>query len=331
MRLCHVLACGLSLPLFVVLSLAQSTGQTPAQQTAPAQPSAPATQSAPAAQQNVPSLQLHDLPAEPHTLTPEELAAQKAEQVRLQLGRIARAQFSWGPAISTAGLSLELKETNRAKTDAGTAITWQLTGKGFTPDMQLTLVRWPLNERIANIMSDVAVRADGTAVCGSAAPGPSAPADAAAAAAPQAPSCTKTMQPGTPISITSTAAKGEAIRVGLEAADGKHVAAVSYVPFPIESEDKGCKLNVILGTKDAEMVLIEGFGFKQDATYMLGSESFGEKHALTATIDQQGRFIAALTPWVPGHTAGDTVIYYQSSTCTPTVSFHWGKETYKPE
>ena len=28
---------------------------------------------------------------------------------------------------------------------------------------------------------------------------------------------------------------------------------------------------------------------------------------------------------------GDTVVYYQSDTCTPTVSFHWGKDSYKPE
>ena len=139
------------------------------------------------------------------------------------------------------------------------------------------------------------------------------------------------MKPGTPITITTTAARGEAVRVALIASDRKHGAAVSFVPFPIEGVDKGCKIDVLLGSKDAELVLIEGEGFKQDATYTLGSESYGQKYPLRAAISARGSFIAALTPWAPGHDTGDTTVYYQSSTCTPTVSFHWGKDTYKPE
>jgi hypothetical protein len=325
MRLCPILACGLSLPLFVVSGFSQST-QQPAQQPAPAQ------QSAPAQQQAAPTLQLRDLPAEPHTPTPEELAEQKAQQMRLQLTRIASAQANWGPAISTPGFSLEMKETGRTKTDAGTQITWQLIGKGFTPDMQLTLVRWPLNQGITNVMSGIIVNAAGTAVCGSAAPGPSAPTSAAPPTpAAEAPSCSKTMDPGTPITVAADPARGEAVRVALVASDRKHGAATSVVPFPIEGADKGCKIDVLLGSKDAELVVIKGEGFKQDATYTLGTESYGEKHPLVTTINTQGRFAAALTPWIPNHDSGDTVVYYQSSTCTPTVDFHWGKDTYKPE
>lgn len=321
MRRCHLLAYGLSLPLFAVSVFAQSTQQTTP---APSQP--------PAAQQNAPSLQLRDLPPEPHTLTPEEQAQQKAAQMRMQLARIASAQNNWGPGISTPGMSLELKETGRKDTPAGTEITWQLVGKGFTPDMQLTLVRWPLNQAVSDVMSGVMMDSNGVAVCGSAAPGPQAPSGAqAASSAQQAPSCATTQKPGTPITITATAAKGEAIRAALVASDRKHGAAVSYVPFPIEGADKGCKIDVLLGSKDAELVLIRGDGFQHDSTFTLGSESFGEKHPLTATINAQGHFAAALTPWVPNHDAGDTVVYYQSSTCTPTVQFHWGKDTYKPE
>ncbi len=324
MRLFHLLACGLSLPI-VVSALAQSTQQPAAQPAAPAQSTTPA-------QSTAPTLQLRDLPPEPHTPTPEELAAQKAAQMRMALTRLATAQANWGPPASTPGISLELKETGRKSTPDGTEITWQLAGKGFTPDMQLTLVRWPLNQNITSVMSGIMINADGTAVCSSAASGPQSPTDAAAAATePLAPSCTKTMAPGTPITITSTVAKGEAVRVALVTTDRKRGAAVSLVPFPIEGQDKGCKIQVILGSKDADLVLIEGEGFKQDPTYTLGSESFGNKRPLDVTINQQGRFIGALTPWVPDHDTGDTVVYYQSSTCTPTVSFRWGKDTYKPE
>lgn len=329
MRLCPVLVCGFTLPLFAAFSLAQST-QQPAQPASPTQQTAPATQAAPAAQPA--PLELHDLPADPHTPTPEELAQEKAAQMRMELIRVASAQANWGPAISAPGMSLQLKETGRTKTDAGTQITWQLIGKGFTPDMHLTLVRWPLNQGVTNVMSGIVVDASGTAVCSAASNDQQTPADSSTAASTtQAPSCSKTDVPGTPVTVTAAVAKGEAVRVGLVATDRKHGAAVSLIPFPIEGADKGCKIDVILGSKNAELILVKGEGFQKDANYTLGTESYGDKRPLTATINPQGHFTAALTPWVAGHDAGDTVVYYQSSTCTPTVSFHWGKDTYKPE
>jgi hypothetical protein len=327
MRLRHLLACGLALP-FSIAALAQS--QQPAsaaqqQQTAPAQ-------------QPAPSLQLHDLPPEAHTPTPQELEQQKEERMRMALTNIARAQANWGPPESAPGMSLALKETGRKKNASGaTEITYQITGKGFTPDMQLTMLRWPLNQNIARVMSGIAVDASGNAVCGTPAPGPQAPTDAASAAASgaakaePAPPCIRTMKPGTPVTFTTAAAKGEPVRVALVAADHKHGAAVTVVPFPIEATDRGCKISVVLGAKDAELVLVEGHGFKADPTYTLGTESYGEKRPFKVAINGKGQFIGALTPWAPNHDNGDTVVSYQSSTCNPSVSFHWGKNTYKPE
>lgn len=323
MRLRFLLACSLAVPLCVSV-LAQSTQQPAASST---------QQQSPTQQSTVPPLQLHNLPPEPHTPTPEELQAEKEARLRMELANVARAQANWGPAESTPGMSLDLKETGRKKTAAGTELTYQLVGKGFTPDMHLTLLRWPLNQGIQNVLSGITVNSAGIAVCGIPASGPSAPTDATGArSGPPAPICTKTIPPGTPITITTTAAKGEAVRVALIAEDRKHGAAVSYVPFPMEGVDHGCKLDVILGSKDAELVLVEGYGLPQEATpHTLGTESFGQKRPLNAKINAQGHFAAALTPWAPNHTEGDTVVFYQSSSCSPTVNIHWGKGTYKPE
>lgn len=337
MRFCHLLA-GLSLPLFIAPVIAQTTQQPAQQQSAPAQQqqqaapaqqqSAPSLQSPSGQQSSEPQLQLRDLPPDAHTPTPEEEAQQRAAQIRMQLTRIASAQANWGPAMSTPGDSLELKETGRKQSGAGTEISYQLIARGFTPDMQLTLLRWPLNQPVGGVMSGVVVDSSGTAVCGGGSSVASPPANSLAF---QAPSCAKTITPGTPITITTPAAKGEAIRIGLISSDRKHAAATSVVPFPIEGADKGCKLDVILGAKDAQLVLIKGEGFQKDTSYTLGTEAFGQKNSLNATINDKGRFTAAVTPWMPGHEVGDTVVYYQSSTCTPTVQFHWGKDTYKPE
>ena len=340
MRLRYVLAGSLVLPLSLAAfaQSAPSTTSTPPAQTAPSQQTPAPAQTAPAQQQSAPSLQLHDLPPADHTPTPQELEQQKEARARIALTNLARAEASWGPPDSAKGMSLALKETGRTKNAAGaTEITYQITGQGFTPDMQLRLLRWPLNQSVAQVMSGIVVNASGTAVCGVAAPGPAAPTDAANAAGSKtaqqepAPSCTKTMKPGTPITVTTTAAKGEPVRVALVAADNKHGAAVTEIPFPITGSDRGCNISVILGSKNAELVLIEGTGFKSDKTYTLGTESYGEKHPLKAAVNGKGQFIAALTPWAPNHDTGDTVVYYQSDSCSPTVSFHWGKDSYKPE
>jgi len=333
----HLLACGLVLPLSV-FAVAQSTSQpAPEASSASGQQAPAAQQGAPAQQTNVPPLQLHNLPPADHTPTPQELEQQKEARMRMELTNLARAQANWGPPDSAKGMALALKETGRTKSATGaTEITYQITGTGFTPDMQLTLMRWPLNERVARVMSGIVVNAEGVAVCGVPAPEPAAPTDAAGAAAAKAalaevPPCIRTMKPGTPVTITTTAAKGEPIRVALVAADNKHGAAVTVVPFPIEGADRGCKISVILSTKNAELVLVEGEGFHNDSTYTLGTESYGEKRPFKVAVNSDGRFVGALTPWVQSPADREKVVSYQSSTCTPTVSFHWGKDTYKPE
>lgn len=339
MRFCYRAAAGLCLPLLAVALFAQSSQQKSTASTAPTQQAEQTTESqqaspSPAANGPVAPLVLHDIAPDAHTPTPAELQAQKEQRIRMALSRLASMQASWGKPMSAPGMSLTLKQIDRKQTPTGTELTYNLIGAGFTPDMQLTLLRWPLDHQIESVMSGIVVNADGTAVCGIAAPGPSAPTDAHSAAATAAaigkvPSCTRTMKPGTPIAITATVARGEAIRVALVASDQKHGAAGSIIPFPIEGQDKGCKLDVVLGSKNADLVLIEGYGFKQDTTYTLGAETYGQKSGLKAAINSEGHFATAFLPSVPGHADGSSVVYYQSGTCTPTVSFNWGADAYK--
>ncbi|HUY82317.1 MAG TPA: hypothetical protein VMU92_11390 [Acidobacteriaceae bacterium] len=333
------------LPLLAVALFAQTSQQSsqqssqqPAGLPAPTGPAQQAEQTSdsPQAAPKGPAapLQLHNITPEPHTATPAEIQAQKAARLRAELSHLATMEANWGPTISPHGMSLTLKKVGSKQTPTGTRLSYHLIGTGFTPDMRLTLLRWPLDGSISQVLSGIVVDASGTAVCGIAAPGPSAPTDAQAtkadaAAASRVPSCSKTMKPGTPITLTATVAKGEPIRIALIALDQKHGAAASLVPFPIEGQDKGCKINVVLGAKSADLILVEGSGFKQDKSYTLGSESYGVKNGLSASIKPDGHFVTALLPAIPGHPSGTTTIYYQSATCTPTVSFNWGKGTYQ--
>ena len=204
-------------------------------------------QQAPApAQGSAPQLKLETLPPDPHTPTPEEQAAAEAVRQRAQISRVALSMANWGPKASSPGVTMTMKETGREKVASGTMLTYRLSASGFAPGTRLTLLRWPLNQGVTQVMNGIVLDASGTAVCGApgvslsapGAPGVSAPgasADGASgagtsAANPGVPACTKAMQPGAPVEITTTVAKGEAVRVGLLAEDRKSGAAASAIP-----------------------------------------------------------------------------------------------------
>ena len=340
MRFLSVLFVGSVAATLCLPAFSQTAGQSSQTQ----QPSAPATQ-APSSSPSTPQLKLEDLPPEPHTPTAEEEAAQAMARQRSQITQLATSQANWGPKASSPGIGLTMKEMARTKGALGTLVTYRLSATGFAPGTRLTLVRWPLNSGLLAVMNGIVIDASGMAVCGAPAPAASSTAapnagagktaaDAQTAAQnkpPTVPACTETMKANDPVEITTAAAKGEAIRLALVAEDKKGGAAASAVPFPVVGEDRGCKLQILLGSKDAELVLIEGNGFKSDTPFTMGAETFGQKATIGAKPDAQGHFVAAMTPYVQGHDSGDTVIYYQSDACTPTVSFHWGKGSYKAE
>lgn len=270
--------------------------------------------------------------------------------------RLASVEARWGPEMSTPGMSISLVETGRTKAaDGSTQLTYHITGSGFSPGERLTLIRWPLNETAAHVMSGLTLDASGTAVCGApstAAAAPSAPSLAGPQAAsatpvtPSAPACTTAMQANQPVEIQTTLAAGEPVRVALVGDTEKNGAAASLVPFPIENADQGCKLQVVLGVKDAAMVLVEGTGFPPNAALKVDSTTSGSTRTLHPKTTPDGRMVFAVLPEAKGQDAGQTTVtfagvtHYPSletnknppppdPTCKPAVTFAWGKGAYK--
>jgi hypothetical protein len=313
------------------------------------------------------------LPADPHTPTPAELEQQRQQQALAAATRLATLQARWGPAMDTPGLSIALTEVQRTRTAAGTTqITYQITGTGFSPDERLMLVRWPLNTEAEPVMGGINFEAKGVAVCATeaqpvppASATPNASAEAAApagglSAAPvpngggtplapaRPPSCANTMQPHQPVEIQTTAAAGEAIRVAVLSEDRRHGAAASVIPFPIANVDKGCKLQVILGMKEAALVLIEGTGLPANTAVKIDAITAGNTRTLHPKTNADGRLVSSILPGVSGQDSGETTVRFggvnhipslaassaptpPDPDCAPAVSFQWGKGTYKPE
>lgn len=266
--------------------------------------------------------------------------------------RLASLQAHWGPDMSTPGLSISLTEVLREKlADGTTKITYHITGSGFAPADRLTLVRWPLNSQSHLVMSGIGFDSTGTAVCAPPAPAvPNAPGQpgtpAPAPASPAAPSCTQTMQPNQPVVVEAGAAPGEPVRVALIAADQKHGAATTAVPFPIADEDKGCRLSVLLSLRDAGMVLVEGSGFPPNTPLEMESLTGSETRTLHPQTDPSGHFVMIVLPSEKNQTEGQTTVRFAGVNhfpslnttsapaaadpgCRPSVAFHWGKGTYK--
>jgi hypothetical protein len=293
-------------------------GQTTSGQsgTTAAQPPA-ATTSGSTQKATTPPLQLENLPPEPHTPTPEEQAEQKRQQEIAAINRIANMQAHWGAPMSTPGISVSMKEVSRAKTPEGTQITYQISGTGFNPGEKLSLMRWPLDAGVQTTMDGLTVSPGGQAIC------------AKTDAAGDASACGNTMQPDQPLEVKAIAAPGEAIRIALLDPEQKRGAATSVIPYPVSGADKGCKLELMLGLKNAALVLIEGDGFPPNATVTLNTDSWGVKQSINTKTNPDGHLITAMMSGVKGHESGETTVSYAGSTCAPSLKYSWGVGSYK--
>lgn len=337
------------LPAFSVGLGSLCAAQTSAtQQTPPAPQTQQQTQQP--TQQPTKPLQLEDLPPDAHTLTPEEEAKLRQQQALQAALQLAQLQARWGAGMSTPGLSTSLVAVGQAKAaDGAMEVTYHVTGTGFTPGDSLSLIRWPLNSQAQTVMSGLTLDPNGTAICPEKPlpPVPALPGEQSRAA-PKGPECKSVMQPGQPVVVKATGAKGEPVRIALIDNDRQRGAATTAVPFPLANEDKGCKLQVLLGLKDASMVLIDGTGFPPNTPLKIEASSGGHTRTLNPRSSADGHFIVVDLPGQQAETSGTATVRFAGIThvpsledsknppppdpkCAPAVTFAWGNGSYKAE
>lgn len=304
-----LLLCGL-LAAAPALS-AQQTTSSPAQSTTNPQPAktTPSTTKA-----SPPPLRLESLPPEPKPLTPAQEKALETRRVIAAVNNLARNQANWGPANSSPGTSLTLIDKGHKSTPEGTQVTFSLHATGFKPGDAIDLLRWPLDSGVKQVATGLTVDASGQLICPEISQG----------------DCLTSMQPGDPVHIKAVAARGEPLRVAIISPDQKKRTETTIIPFPIESVSNGCKLEVILGTKNASLVLLEGAGFPKNTKVELHIVTFGQDRPVTTTTNATGGLIIADLPAVTGHPSGTTTISYHGTTCSPSLSFPWGANSYHP-
>jgi hypothetical protein len=239
------------------------------------------------------------------------------EQKMLQVAtKLMGQQHSWDEAAANSATKLIFKEKSRKKTDQGTVITYAVSAPDLPKDRHYSLMGWPLNREIAPLRGGITLNAEGSLLCTG-----KTPAD-----------CTPAKTGDDPvIDIALQFAKGEPKRFALISDDQKSKALATVVAFPITSKDANCSLEALLGTPDAQVMLITGRGFPPSVGVPISSDSAGEVSTAVWHVNDKGELMSMVLPKVRGKTSGDTTIFLKSPACAPKISFHWGKDTYHVE
>lgn len=238
---------------------------------------------------------------------PTDLLARAKEEST----RLANIQRNWGPKMNSPGVDISLKEMGRRQTGGGTAVMYRIFVTGFSEDGIYSLTSVDLNLNVSTALEGITVDKSGQVICAGR-PG----------------TCSATA-PNDPVDLTIFAARGEPKRFGFVSQDGKKKAFISVIPFPIMATDNGCSVEAILLTPNAEAMLIYGSGFKPDSVVHSVAISETEKQEADLNSDVKGDVYEVQLPYVKGYGDGTSKVTLTSKTCSPSLSYKWGKDTYR--
>jgi hypothetical protein len=138
------------------------------------------------------------------------------------------------PENSTPGVEMVLKESTREKRGKVTWVYYNLSTKGLTPGQTLNLYQWvwTLSDGLLS-QAGFQVEPDGKVIC-------SKPPEGGVSGEESKHWCQGTLEETTLAAVGFQ--RGQAFRIGLISTDGQQKVFAEITPFPIESEDRGCRL-----------------------------------------------------------------------------------------
>ena len=243
--------------------------------------------------------------------TPNQ-SADTNTQISDSVQRVVNIQRNWGEKMNSPGASVNLKETSREKLNGQTAVVYRILTSGLSKTATYNIAQLPIDYRANILLEGVTLDESGQAIC-----------------AGRPDTCGSADKPNDPIDLKFIAAKGEPKRLSLISSDGQAKAFVSVVPFPIVGSDRGCSVEAILLFRNAEAVLLHGYGFEPNSTVHHKTISEGEMHEGDEKVDENGVFYTAELPYVQGKVNGTAKVTMQSKKCNPSVSYDWGKDSYQ--
>lgn len=244
------------------------------------------------------------------------VAAQDSDllvKAKQEASRLASIQINWGQKMDSPDAGMTLKEISRQNANGTMGVKYRIFTTGMPKDKLYSIISVSFDLLPVTNLQGVTLDDSGMAIC----------------AGSSDYTCGNASKPNDPIDLIVLAAKGEPKRFGLVSSDGQIKAFASVTPFPIEAKDGGCSADVTLLLAHGEAVLIHGAGFQPNANVHVSTESENEKAASDMAADPKGEVHYIQLPFVKGKTDGKARVTLESKTCSPTVSYKWGKDTYR--
>lgn len=224
-----------------------------------------------------------------------------------ELRKDAEATIRWDQS-STPGMKADPELLKKSDVNGHAMVEYHLKVTGASLTKRYTLIAWPINFPNSIFMMDgLAVAKDGTVGC---------PKDSYG-------TCVQRFK-GQELRLTYSPGLGEIYRHALISDDKQSKVFFSFVPFPLLEKDKGCSLEVVELKPGFGLVLLRGSGFRPGEAIRFHAQSYQDIHNASIKADAHGRFEAPYTPWVAGHTTGQSNVSATAGSCAPKISFNWG-------
>ena len=141
------------------------------------------------------------------------------------------------PEHSSPGVEMKLKEVGREKHGKITYVFYNVSTKGLTPGQELNLYQWAWSLRDGMLsQAGYEVDPDGKVIC-------SKKPEGVASEEESQHWCQGALEETRLAAVGFQ--RGQAFHIALISKDNQQKAFAEITPFPIESEDKGCRLNFL--------------------------------------------------------------------------------------
>jgi len=244
----------------------------------------------------------HDLLPEPHT--PAELSDYEQKLLNITI------EWSKG-SDSSPGTSVDVKEIARTSNNGGLTVQYHVFVKGAAKDRLYNLLTWPITQtQPSRTLEGLRLADNGLVMC--------------AGRTPE--DCQSPLGKDDPVEVTFTSpGKGEIFREALVSTDNHTKVLFAIVPNPLLDKNKGCVLEAVRLTRQFEVTMLRGSGFKPNESLDFVYKSYDETHETKVSADPNGEFVFSISPFAKGKHGGKGEAKIKSVNCAPTVSFHWGE------
>lgn len=130
--------------------------------------------------------------------------------------------------------------------------------------------------------------------------------------------------------LSVQAAKGEPVRFALVANDQSLLVPGTLVPYPIESSDRKCRLELRLGMQDGEAVLVYADGLPAKTDVPFEATSGGTMKMGKFSANAKGHAATVEFPYMQGQDGGILSVKVATKGCKVEAGIPWGKGTYHP-